>query len=96
MADHPRYTDAQIDAAIAELRAGGEPLAGEILEYLSNEQLARYRHAVEKEQFAVQCQIRRSWFTDPALRGLEAPFPMFDWDPPTPDDPSGLTGDGVR
>lgn len=84
------YDDAQVDAAIAEFRAGGDPLAPEVLERFTGDQLARYRDAIEHEQFAVQSQIRRAWFEEPALRRLEAPFPMFDWQPPVPDDPSNL------
>lgn len=91
MNENPRYTDAQIDAEIARLRAGGDPLAPEVLEHFTQDQLARYRDAVEREQFAMRSQMRREWFEDPALRGLGAPFGMFEWEPATPDDPSGLT-----
>jgi hypothetical protein len=97
MTEQPRYTDAQIDAAIAEFRDGGPGLADEIVEHLSPAQFRRYEYALEREEFATACRIRNAWFTDPALRRLPAPFPMFHFPEPIPDDLSGLDDapDGV-
>lgn len=86
-----RYTDAQIEAAVDELRAGGDPLGEEVMEHLTPAQLARYAAAVDREQFTVRSAIARAWLTDPALRGLDPPpFPVFTWTPDAPDDLSGL------
>lgn len=90
MNENPRYTDAQIDAEIARLRAGADPVEPEVLEHFTGDQLARYRDAIEHESLANESAIRRAWFEDPALRGLDAPFPMFEWSPVVPDTPEGL------
>src|SRR5688500_15532876 len=45
MPDHPRYTDAQIDAAIAEFRDGGPVIDIELVDYFTPAQFRRYQLA---------------------------------------------------
>ena len=51
-----------------------------------------YVRAVDQEMLANASAIRRAWLTDPALRGLPAPFPIFEFPPSGPDDLLGIDG----
>lgn len=84
-----RYSDAEIERAILDLRSGGEPIDEDALARLSDAQLRRYRDALEREEFAVACRLRRSFLAGPF--GLDPPpWPVFAYPPVVPDDAAEL------
>jgi hypothetical protein len=89
-----RYTDEQVQAAIDELRAGGEPLPEDVLPELTDPQVKWYFAALEREEFAVMCRWRKAWLSgEPGVP--QPPFPVFEWARECPDFPPDdlLTGD---
>jgi hypothetical protein len=62
MAKHPRYTDAQVYAAVDEFRAGGDPLPPDILAHLSPGQLRYFQRALEQMERALLREWQRDWW----------------------------------
>ena len=83
MADHPRYTDAQIDAAIAEFLDGGPAIAIDLVDYFTPAQFRRYQLALEREEFRILCRWHREW----AAGEIPEPPPTGAWsfEPVIPD-----------
>jgi hypothetical protein len=88
MSNNPRYSDAQVDAAIADFRSGGEPFSVELFDSLTESQQRRVVHALEREEWATLCGWARAWRN----REVAEPPPgaRFVWEPPVPDDLRGL------
>ena len=88
MAEHPRYTDEQIDTVIAEFRDGGPALDIEILQHLTPAQFRRYEKALEREEFRILARWHREWADG------EIPHPpptgWAIWVTDVPDDPGGF------
>lgn len=62
MAEQSRYSDEQVDAAIAEFCSGGDPLPPEILAHLSPTQLRRFAKTLERMEADVLREWRRAWW----------------------------------
>ena len=82
------YSDAQIDAAIADFLDGGPAIDIDLVDHFTPDQVRRYQLALEREEWRILCRWHREW----AAGEIAEPPPSgwWFWNPDAPDDPGGL------
>lgn len=90
MTDDDGYSDAEVQRAIDDLRAGGDPLPVEVIGAMSERHHGAYLDAIEREHLANAVRMHESWWTGPV--GLPIPpSGIWTWVQAAPDDPRELT-----
>jgi hypothetical protein len=82
------YSDAQIDAAIADFLDGGPAIDIDLVDHFTPDQVRRYQLALEREEWRILCRWHREW----AAGEIAEPPPTgaWSWSTRIPDTPAGL------
>jgi hypothetical protein len=86
------YSDRDVNNAIDQFRAGGEPLPPDVFQHLTPAQLQRWECALQREEMRIMREWEQDWW---ANGGEMPPHGIWYWQDSCPNDVSSLTGDDV-